>query len=77
MSVISKLTAQLEVRVLEFNAIVKLIRSRKFRNFHLIDLDMHMMRLDVYEERQHALLNEIEAIKATLGGNVNLWEGIF
>lgn len=77
MLLIDKITAQLEVRVLEFNAIVKVIRTKKFRELTASGCEAHWTRFEVYEERQATLLQEIEALKVQLGGKWTLWEGIF
>lgn len=76
MLLIDQITAQIEVRLLEFNAIVKLLRSKKFRELSATGGDAHWTRFGVYEARQFDLLQEIDALTAQLGGKVTIWEGI-
>jgi hypothetical protein len=78
MSVITdKITAQIEVRIIEFNAIVKVLRSRKFKAL----LDLHQpsfsLRIEVYEERQVELQSEINRLLEAAGGKAEMWRGLF
>lgn len=76
-SFIDKITAQIEVRIIEFNAIVKIMRSRKFKG--LLDLNQpgYSQRFDVYEERQFELQSEIDRLIDDAGGKAEIWRGIF
>lgn len=63
--------------MLEYNAIVKVIRTKKFRDLSRAGSQAHFTRFEIYEQRQFDLLQEIKKLEAQLGGSVVLWDGIF
>jgi len=70
-------TSWLEVLVLEYNAIVKIIRTKKFRDLSRAGSEAHFTRFAIYEQRQYDLLQDIKKLEADLGGSVVLWDGLF
>lgn len=76
-SFIDKITAQVEVRIIEFNAIVKIMRSRKFKGLRELHQPGFSQRLEVYEERQFELNSEIDRLLKSAGDQADVWRGIF
>ena len=77
MSITEQMTARIEVLLLEFNAIVKLLRSKKFRDFRTVNYEGYQLRFEVYEDRRFELLDEVDRLKNALNGRVQVWPGIF
>ena len=71
------MTARIEVLLLEFNAIVKLLRSKKFRTLRDVNYEGYQQRFEVYEDRRFELLDEVDRLKNALNGCVQVWPGIF
>ena len=77
MSITEQMTARIEVLLLEFNAIVKLLRSKKFRTLRDVNYEGYQQRFEVYEDRRFELLDEVDRLKNALNGCVQVWPGIF
>lgn len=75
-SFIDKITAQIEVRIIEFNAIVKIMRSHKFKGLLRLNQPGFSQRLEVYEERQFELQSEIDRLMDAAGGKAEIWRAI-
>lgn len=73
---IDEVNAQIEVRMLEFNAIVKLLRTRKFKELCDSNHEGYSTRFRVYEERQFELHEEIDELTSSLGGTASIWPGV-
>ena len=71
-----RITARIEVLTLESIAIVKLIRTKKFKALQEIDQDAFSERLAVYEDRYFELQEEVGKLTSSLNGNVQIWSGI-
>ncbi len=74
-SLTHKISAQIEVRIIEFNAIVKMFRSKKFRSLQEQNYDAYHGRFAVYEERKFNLETEIDALIEAAGGKAEIWRG--
>lgn len=76
MSIIDETTAQAEVLILEFNAIVRLIHSKKFKALITTNQEAYFNRLDVYETRQFELSKQISELINSIGGKAKIWSGV-
>lgn len=70
------ITAQIEVRIIQHNAIIKVMRSRKFRAIVHENQPAFSQRLEVYEDRQIELQSEIDRLMDDAGGKAEIWRGI-
>jgi hypothetical protein len=75
MSLTPTISAQIEVLIIQFNAIVKIMRTKKFKLLREIDNDAWWERRSIYEDRQFELQAEISRLSA--GSTVEIWKGIF
>ena len=69
-----KVSAQVEVLILQFNAIVKIMRTKRFKQLQTTNNEFWWERRCIYEDQQFALQAEIERLSAD--GPVDIWRGI-
>jgi hypothetical protein len=69
------ISAQIEVLIIQFNAIVKIMRTKKFKLLQEVDNDAWWERRSIYEDRQFELQAEI--LRLSAGSTIEIWKGIF
>jgi hypothetical protein len=70
------ISAKVEVLVIEYDAILRMSRTKKFRQLRASNYAEWLDRADVYTDRMHELATSIDAIVKESGGKVHLWEGL-
>lgn len=73
----STISTKIEVLIIEYNAIVKMLRSRQFKALQKTNYDAWWERMSVYQDRQEELSAEIDRLSLSIGGTAHVWDGIF
>jgi hypothetical protein len=68
-------SAKMESLVIQFNALVKVMRTKKFRELREYNYPAWSERLEIYTDEQEKLVVQIEALGDAHGGTVHIWDG--
>lgn len=72
---LDKLSAQIELLIVQHNAVAKLIRTKKFKD---LPTEQFWNRREVWEERLFEISEQIDALKAgSPVRTIPVWDGIF
>jgi hypothetical protein len=71
----STISAKIEVLIVEYNAIVKVLRTRKFKALQKTNFEAWWDRISVYQDRQEELSAEIDCLAQSTGEPVPIWDG--
>lgn len=72
---LDKLAAQIELLIVQHNAVAKLIRTKRFKE---LPSEQFWNRREVWEERLFEIDAQLEALKASSPvRTIPIWDGIF
>ncbi|RZJ94645.1 MAG: hypothetical protein EOO60_02575 [Hymenobacter sp.] len=72
---LDKFSAKIELLIIQYNAVAKLIRTKKFKE---LPQEQFWNRREIWEDRLFELNTEIEALRhSSPVDTVPLWDGIF
>lgn len=69
------LSAKMEVLVIQFNALIKVMRTKKFRALRTLNYQAWKERFEAYQDQQDILVFQIERLAASTGGPIHIWDG--
>jgi hypothetical protein len=69
------ISAKFEALVIQFNALVKVMRTKKFRELRERNYAAWSERLEIYTDEQQKLIDQIDAIGNAHGGTIHIWDG--
>jgi hypothetical protein len=69
------ISAKMEALVIQFNALVKVMRTKKFRNLRHENYPAWNERLEIYTDEQEKLVQQIDSLGSSAGGTVHIWDG--
>lgn len=69
------ISAKMEALVIQFNALVKVMRTKKFRELRVLNYEAWRERFEIYQDRQDELIYEIDKLGQSAGGTVHIWDG--
>jgi hypothetical protein len=69
------ISAQMEALVIQFNALVKVMRTKKFKALRTLNHEAWRERFDIYQDEQVKLVAQIDRLGASVGGTVHIWDG--
>lgn len=68
-------SAKMEALVIQFNALIKVMRTKKFRTLRVMNYNAWVERFEAYQDEQDKLILQIERLAASAGGPVHIWDG--
>ena len=72
---LDKLSAQIELLMIQYNAVAKLIRTKKFK---ALPEEQFWNRREIWEDRLAQLFLEIQSLKASSPvKDIPIWDGLF
>ncbi len=69
------ISAKFEALIIQFNALVKVMRTKKFRELRESNPPAWAERLEIYQEAQENLIDQIDEIGDAHGGTIHIWDG--
>jgi hypothetical protein len=69
------ISAKFEALIIQFNALVKVMRTKKFRELRERNHAAWLERLEIYTDEQEKLIAQIDAIGDAHGGTIHIWDG--
>jgi hypothetical protein len=69
------ISAKFKALVIQFNALVKIMRTKKFRDLREYNHPAWAERLEIYQEEQEKLIAQIDEIGRAHGGTIHIWDG--
>jgi hypothetical protein len=69
------ISAKMESLIIQFNALVKVMRTKKFRALRSLNHEAWCERLDIYTDQQQNLIEQIDSLGRSAGGTIHIWDG--
>jgi ribosome maturation protein Sdo1 len=69
------ISAKYEALIIQFNALVKVQRTKKFRELHETNYAAWLERLEIYQDVQEGLYYQLERMVRE-HGTIHIWDGV-
>lgn len=69
------ISAKFEALVIQFIALVKVMRTKKFRKLREQNHPAWLERLEIYTDEQEKLIAQIDEMGRVHGGTIHIWDG--
>jgi hypothetical protein len=69
------ISARLETLIIQFHALVKVMRTKKFRELSVSNPPAWAERVELYQDAQEELIDQIDKLGGAHGGTIHIWEG--
>lgn len=70
------ISAKMEALIIQFNALVKVMRTKKFRKLRDLNYDAWSERLEIYTDEQEKLNHQIGLLGRSVDGAIHIWDGV-
>lgn len=70
------ISAKIEALIIQFNALVKVMRTKKFRKLRDLNYEAWSERLEIYTDEQEKINHQIALLGRSVSGVVHIWDGV-